>query len=86
MPKDKPLDALQLKALDKYDGGEFAHLKDETEEGAITRSMNDCGDTLLTFVLKELSDAGGNINEAIRMMYSAANQLQALAFHFEQED
>ena len=82
MANNKALDDLQLEALDAYDNGEFAYLKEHTSKDAIGYSLEN-GDTLLTFILKELSDAKGDRQEAIRMMYRAGNQLHSLAAHFE---
>lgn len=69
-------DSLQTEILNQYEGGEFLHLQDDSQ-------LDGCGDGLLAFVLREVADAQGDRDEAIRMLESARRQLDGVIASLE---
>lgn len=60
------MNPFQRKAAEVYAGGEFAHVTDPEER---------VGDTLFTFVMRELADAT-TLAEAIRMLETAERDIR----------
>lgn len=70
----------QRAALITYDLGEFAYLADAIDARALKESLRDCCDSLLRFIVSELSareDCNG-YDDALRRMTIARNQLNDL--------
>jgi hypothetical protein len=72
----RPFDQLQREAAQAYASGDFAYMNDDSE-------IADCGDTLFSFVIREVGDASGEREEAVRMMRTAARELEEVADHLE---
>jgi hypothetical protein len=68
------LNRFQIAAVEAYEDGDFAWLKDSEDWRA---DLNDLGDGLLKFILIELSDREDceNWNEAIRRVCTASTQI-----------
>lgn len=64
--------AFQIEALKQYERGEFEHLIENPPA-----NVKDIGDTLLSFILIELSDSEGceDIGTAVRRMDVAQHQI-----------
>ena len=60
------------KAVDNYDN------RDVSESYSSGTPLDDCGDTLFTFIVREMEDAG-NEDEASKMMETAIKQFEHLA-------
>lgn len=72
---DVPFDALQLAAAAVYSEGDFNHM---TKMSDLEENF---GDTLFRFAILEIGDAQGDVDEAVRMLNNAAEQLVAVADH-----
>ena len=71
----------QAQALASYCGGEFRHMLDERTAAAFDSSVENCGDGLLKFILRELSETEGvdGLEEGLRRISSAVDQLRVVA-------
>jgi hypothetical protein len=70
-PKYSELQDWTRKAVDNYENG------DVSESYSSGTPLDDCGDTLFTFVVREMQDAGSEA-EALDMMETAIKQLENL--------
>ena len=82
-PNSDEFDSLQAFAALNYAGGDFDHI-------STVSAADNCGDTLFTFVIRELADARGDFQEASRMISNAACELQELSdqmvqFHLKKQ-
>lgn len=83
-PEEQPpvllLTPWQRTALATYDLGEFSYLADATGAHALKESLRDCGDSLLRFIVSELSarEDCNSYDDALRRMTTARNQLNDL--------
>jgi hypothetical protein len=70
----------QRTALTTYALSEFAYLADATNARALKESLRDCGDSLLRFIVSELSarEDCDSFDDAIRRITVARNQLSDL--------
>lgn len=70
----------QRATLMTYDLGDFAYLADATDASALRESLRDCGDSLLRFIISELSanEDCEDFPTAIRRITTARNQLNDL--------
>ncbi len=70
----------QRTALTTYGLGEFANLAEATNARALKESLRDCGDSLLRFIVSELSarEDCNSSDDAIRRMTEARSQLDDL--------
>lgn len=73
------LDELQLEAAQAYCSGDFSHV---TEKSAVAT----IGDTLFQFAISEIGEAGGERDEAVRMMRQGAGELNDLADALESNE
>lgn len=73
------LNAFQIAALETYSNGEFSHLT-SVPIAEFETSLARCGDTLLHFILHELSAAEGchTLSDAILRLASAAEAIDAI--------
>ncbi len=80
MPPVPLLTPWQRTALTTYDLGEFAYLADATDARALKECLRDCGDSLLRFIISELSarEDCDSYDVAVRRMTVARNQLSDL--------
>lgn len=74
------INAAQAQCLKTYEGGEFAHLLEQPSEETFMKACKECGDTLLVFLMIELSAAEGcdSETEAASRLDKAIEQLQAV--------
>jgi len=73
------LNAFQMTALETYANGEFSYLASVPPQDFDT-SLERCGDSLLTFILHELSPAEGcqTLSAAILRLASAAEEIDTV--------
>jgi len=64
----------QKAALNTHDGGEFAHCTTHAE-------LNDCGDPLIAFIVRELDpdEDCNNLDDALRRMQSITAKAQGIS-------
>ncbi len=74
-----PLNAFQIAALETYSNGEFSYLT-TVPIGEFEISLARCGDTLLLFILRELSTTEGchTRSDAILRLASAAEEIDTI--------
>ena len=79
-PKPPAISAWQRAALASYDLGEFRYIADATTAATLREGLRDCGDSLLRFIVSELSPQEDceSFDDAIRRMTVARNQLNDL--------
>jgi len=72
-----PFTALQRLAIDKYEKGDFAHIKTR-------RDLKNCGDGLLPFLVTELSEKEGceDIVTAINRLDTISTQIDELKYAY----
>jgi hypothetical protein len=73
------LNAFQIAALETYSNGEFSYLA-SVPIAEFETSLARCGDTLLHFILRELSTAEGchTRSDAILRLASAAEEIDTI--------
>ena len=74
-----PLNAFQIAALETYSNGEFSYLA-SVPIAEFETSLARCGDTLLHFILRELSTTEGchTRSDAILRLASAAEEIDTI--------
>jgi len=74
-----PLNAFQIAALETYSNGEFSYLT-TVPIAEFETSLARCGDTLLPFILRELSAAEGchTRSDAILRLATAAEEIDTI--------
>jgi hypothetical protein len=74
-----------LRAYHKYHGNEWNDI--ETEEQLVLGEGNaeDMGDTLALFLWREMGDAGGDFEEATRMLHTIEGEVLAVMSAMEDE-
>lgn len=70
----------QKTALSTYQRGNFGYLADFTSQGPFTAALGQCGDSLLRFIVSELSDGEdcASADEADRRIERAIDDMRAV--------
>ena len=73
----KPLNKFQIAVAKVHGGGDYAYIIDVPPDEAVA-VYEDCGDTLFTFFMRELSDDVGSmrISTALQRMETARREVQ----------
>lgn len=81
------LNEAQILVLENHENGEFEHLKDATSQDDLDALLDECGDSLLRYLMAELADSNDcdDIPEAASRVERSISQLQSLLGVLEQK-
>lgn len=77
MPQPQAFDNLQVEAAQAYCSGDYNYMRHESEL--------DVGDSLFTFIIREISDARNDRDEAVSMLRNAVDQVEDVIHALEHE-